>query len=416
MFERNNSVPLSSFVQAERLARVERGLVIKACMRGTMRRFAEWLRVLGVLSIRLARDLAAKRVLRSAIRELHQLDDRMLADIGITRGEIESAVRNGLPTRVTHTGACTYLVKGLIPRVGLVVAWGAPKCGKSFWTFDLTLHIALGWEYRGRRVEQGPVVYCAFEGGNGYNGRAEAFRQRHLPEDHEPFDFYLLDAQIDLVADHAAIIGAIRTQVIDGRAPACVVLDTLNRSLAGSESNDKDMALYIRAADAIREAFKCAVIIVHHCGVEGTRPRGHTSLTGAVDTQLAVRRDAAENVIVTVEWMKDGAEGDVITSRLERVEIGTDADGDAISSCVVVPVEGQPVTASSQPKLTKNQETMFAVLRSAGPSGLSTGQWNDHAREAGLGLKRKPDLYDFRSALKAKGLVRQYGDRWTVAA
>jgi uncharacterized protein YjiS (DUF1127 family) len=101
MFERNNSVPLSSFVQAERLARVERDLVIKACMRGTMRRFAEWLRVLGVLSIRLARDLAAKRVLRSAIRELHQLDDRMLAHIGITRGEIESVVRNGLPTRVT---------------------------------------------------------------------------------------------------------------------------------------------------------------------------------------------------------------------------------------------------------------------------------------------------------------------------
>jgi uncharacterized protein YjiS (DUF1127 family) len=105
MLERNNFVPLSSFVRAERLARVERGFVIKACVRGTMRRFAEWLRVLGVLSIRLARDLAAKRVLRSAIHELHQLDDRMLADIGITRGEIESAVHNGLPTRVTNTVA-----------------------------------------------------------------------------------------------------------------------------------------------------------------------------------------------------------------------------------------------------------------------------------------------------------------------
>jgi hypothetical protein len=37
MLERNNSVPLSSFVQAERLARVERGFVIKSCVRGTMR-------------------------------------------------------------------------------------------------------------------------------------------------------------------------------------------------------------------------------------------------------------------------------------------------------------------------------------------------------------------------------------------
>jgi hypothetical protein len=32
-----------------------------------------------------------------------------------------------------------YLVKGLIPRGGLTVVWGPPKCGKSFWTFDLTM-------------------------------------------------------------------------------------------------------------------------------------------------------------------------------------------------------------------------------------------------------------------------------------
>src|SRR5947209_12073769 len=71
----------------------------------------------------------------------------------------------------------TYLVKGLIPRVGLVVAWGPPKCGKSFWAFDLAMHVALGREYRCRRVQQGGVVYCAFEGGGGFNVRAEGFRQ-----------------------------------------------------------------------------------------------------------------------------------------------------------------------------------------------------------------------------------------------
>ncbi|HEY1749742.1 MAG TPA: AAA family ATPase [Caulobacteraceae bacterium] len=40
------------------------------------------------------------------------------------------------------------LVRGLIPRVGLVVVWGAPKSGKSFWVFDLVMHVALGREYR----------------------------------------------------------------------------------------------------------------------------------------------------------------------------------------------------------------------------------------------------------------------------
>jgi uncharacterized protein YjiS (DUF1127 family) len=50
-------------------------------------------------SARVLHDLAARRCLRRAIRELHQLDDRTLADIGVTRGEIVSAVREGLPLR-----------------------------------------------------------------------------------------------------------------------------------------------------------------------------------------------------------------------------------------------------------------------------------------------------------------------------
>ena len=45
--------------------------------------------------------------------------------------------------------APAYLVKGLVPREGLTVVWGPPKCGKSFWTFDLTMHVALGRPYRG---------------------------------------------------------------------------------------------------------------------------------------------------------------------------------------------------------------------------------------------------------------------------
>ena len=83
------------------------------------------------------------------------------------------------------------------------------------------------------------------------------------------------------------------------------------------------MAAYVKAADAIRDAFNCAVVIVHHCGHEGTRPRGHSSLMGAVDAQIAVKRDAADNIIATVEFMKDGPQGDEFASRLEVVEIGT---------------------------------------------------------------------------------------------
>jgi hypothetical protein len=228
-----------------------------------------------------------------------------------------------------------YRVKGLLPRVGLAVVWGPPKCGKSFWAFDVSMHIALDWEYRGRRVQPGPVVYCALEGGHGFAKRVEAWRQRHLGEHAGPVPFYLLDVPLDLVADHAALILAIKEQLGEDR-PACVVVDTLNRALAGSENKPEDMAKFIRAADAIRLAFGCLVVIVHHCGIEGGRPRGHTSLPGADDVQIRVEKDDSGTVTATVEHMKDGEDGAVVISRLERVELGLDHAGDEISSCVIV--------------------------------------------------------------------------------
>jgi hypothetical protein len=231
-----------------------------------------------------------------------------------------------------------YLVKGLIPRTGLIVVWGPPKSGKSFKVLDMVMHIALDRLYRDRRVHPGTVVYCAFEGQTGIEARCAAFRKRFLADKHEPVPFYLQPVTLDLVKDAPELIRVIRRTLGDVK-PVVIVLDTLNRSLRGSESSDEDMSAYIRAADSLREAFDCAVIIVHHCGIDGTRPRGHTSLTGAADAQLSVSRDAVGNIVMTVEYMKDGATGDAIVSRLENVEVGIDEDGDPIKSCVVMPSE-----------------------------------------------------------------------------
>jgi AAA domain len=253
-----------------------------------------------------------------------------------------------------------YLIKGLIPSGGLTLIWGPPKCGKSFCTFDAMMHVALGISYRGRRVQQGGVVYIALEGGKGFQRRIEAYERYYGITD---APFYLITDRTDLVHDHETLIADIKEQTPN--APVAVVIDTLNRSLAGSESSDEDMAVYIKAADAVREAFGCAVIIVHHCGVDGTRPRGHTSLTGATDAQIAVSRDEKGNIISTVEYLKDGAEGDVIASRLQLVELGTDDDGELITSCVILPIEGEPYRPAATTKSRKKETKPLRVFRQA---------------------------------------------------
>jgi hypothetical protein len=66
------------------------------------------------------------------------------------------------------------------------------------------------------------------------------------------------------------------------------------------------------------------------------------------------------------------------------------------------------------PKLTANQQTLFTMLHSAGSAGLTMEDWNNQAREAGIGVKRKADLNDIRAVQLSKGLVRNYADRWSV--
>jgi hypothetical protein len=250
-----------------------------------------------------------------------------------------------------------YLVDEFIPRTGLFVAWGPRKCGKSFWLSDLALHVALGWEYRGRKVEAGAVVYFAFEGASGFKKRAKAFRTHYGIADRVPF--YLVSARADLVKDHVRIISDIRSQM-QGAIPALVVFDTLNRSLVGSEGKDSDMAAYIRAADAVWEAFGgCAVGIVHHCGLEESRYRGHTSLGGAVEAEISISRDAVDNIIARVEFMKDGPSGAEVVSRLERKDVGQDKNGKTLDSCVVLPVEGAAVR--SEPSRRSNSRRHRAL-------------------------------------------------------
>ena len=294
--------------------------------------------------------------------------------------------------------ASAHLVKNLIPREGLAVIYGPPKCGKSFWCFDLLMHVACGWDYRGLRVNGGPIVYCALEGVEGFKRRVEAFRRAYSDAKGAPF--YLMFAPLDLIRDHKPLIASIRTQ-LGGVYPVAVAIDTLNRSLVGSESRDEDMSAYVRAADAIRAAFGCVVPVIHHCGHGAERPRGHSSLLGAADVLIAVKRDAADNIVATVETSKDGPLGLEVISRLAVIELGADDDGDPITSCVIEPVGESTRTAAkvAKPKLTNGAKTALRALHMAvgelgevppsnhvpeGQRTVTVKQWREHAFKIGI--------------------------------
>jgi AAA domain len=299
-----------------------------------------------------------------------------------------------------------YVVKGLIPAEGLVVAWGPPKCGKTFWVFDLSMHVALDRQYRGRRITAGPVVYIACEGERGLPSRVEAFRRERMAEDASGTAFYLLATRLDLVADGPQLIAHIRAQLPDA-ACSVVVVDTLNRSLRGSESSDEDMADYIRAADAIREAFRCAVVIIHHSGIADSRPRGHTSLTGAADVQIAVKKDAAGIITATVEFAKDGEAGAEIRSALRVIELDPDEDGERVTSCVIEPIAGSSAETQPTKKISAAAKQAFDLLVGAvaAGGGQAPASSSDHVPAGVQGVTKAV----WRSYLEKGGIVNADG-------
>ena len=314
------------------------------------------------------------------------------------------------------------LVEGIFPRNGLAVVWGPPKCGKSFWTSDVFLHVALGWLYRDRKVIQGPVVYCAFEGASGFNQRAEAFRRKHNISGETEIPFLLMPTRLSMVRDYRELIRSISLQTSD---PAVVVLDTLNRSIDGSESKDEDMTAYMNAADAVRETFNCLVVIIHHCGIDGTRPRGHTSLTGNIEVQIMVKRDEANTIIATVEYMKEGPEGDVVASRLEVVEVEIDDNGKPMTSCVIVPAGEVFKSSKPKPKLSATATAGLRALQDciadigqtkpasarvpAGVAYVTLTQWRDYLFKLAVinpeGSGYREQFRRLRIALKNAGVI-----------
>ena len=259
-------------------------------------------------------------------------DDLDSEDTGKPKASGKFILKRMIDVEFSEAPRC--LVEDLIPAGGLIVVWGPPKCGKTFWTLDLVAHIALGIPYgRSERVvEQGCVCYIAAEGEAGIKTRTVAFRQKRLLNGEDP-PLYLMVTSLDLVHQIDELIAAIGSQLQDGCK--VIVVDTLNRTIAGSETKDEDMGHYVQAAERLREAFNCTVIIIHHCGVAGDRPRGHSSLSGAVDAQISIQKDADGTILATLEMMKDGPDGKMMRCRLEAVEVGTDTRGKPITSCVV---------------------------------------------------------------------------------
>jgi AAA domain len=226
----------------------------------------------------------------------------------------------------------SYLLKGLMSPGELSLWVGPPKCGKSFLMLHVAYLLSLGRPVFGRRVKRTRVLYVAAEGEAGIARRIEALRRRYGDSP----DFHWIAQPTDLLHEpgHKADLRE--------AAKACqaelVVLDTINRVLAGGDENSsQDMGALVLYMAELRTETKAHVAAVHHGtkASNGSTPRGHSCLTGADDALIEVTKQEDGVRTARIVHAKDDADGDVFSFRLDRVQLGSDGDGDPIATLIV---------------------------------------------------------------------------------
>ena len=330
-------------------------------------------------------QLAAALTTRTAHTELRPLD-RLRARL--LRGD---AICNIPPPRP--------LIAGLLDLDSLAALYGPPAAGKSFLAIDWALSVATGSWWFGQAVEKGPVLYVVAEGASGVGPRVAAWQ--HARRTYSTGDIHWLTEAVNLT--QPAWVDAAVT-IVEDLQPRLVVIDTLARSMAGADENSaKDMGLVIDAAERIKRAAGCCVLLVHHTGkAKDAGLRGSSALLGAVDTALEVR--TAEGIITLVdEKQKNHATGIPRRYRLDRIGLDGDQESAVIANYRGTADDELPAQAV---------ETLRSLHQIDIGTGVSTSNWSDAAEAS------SSSFFRHRKGLLERNLVENLGTerqpRWTL--
>lgn len=272
------------------------------------------------------------------------------------------------------------------------MTFGDSESLKSFIMLDVSLSIAGGWYWQGRKVKQGPVVYIYAEGGADLHLRLQAWSKAHgrpLPETLyfvEEAVHFLEPGDVDVLLERIAELPI---------KPVLIVIDTLARMTTGGDENStKDMGLFVEALEHLRRATRANVNVIHHTNRQGEL-RGSSSLRAGLDTVVEVKRD---DDLVTITCDKQKGMAPFRPIRLEMDIIDLDEFWHGESSVVLHGlVSNRADTFTPQMRLVA--ETLVDTF---GQQGATSTQWETVCGELKIG---RATYFRAKKTLQEQGFV-----------
>ena len=256
----------------------------------------------------------------------------------------------------------SYLVKGWFGAGQLSMVYGPSNVGKSFFVQDVAWHVSAGQDWHGNKVKGGVVLFLALEGGMTTHNRIVALRQQY-PE-HEaklamralPVNLLEENADVQLIIDLCEEVKRAHGDI------AMIIVDTLSRSMPGGDENSPaSSTAVIAACDRIRGETDAHLLLVHHSGKNlEAKARGHSSLRAAVETEIELSYDEATGLRTALSTKQRDLEGGrKFHFKLNVIELGHDADGDPVTTCVIVPASSDDVETANKKAIKGKQQILF---------------------------------------------------------
>ncbi|MDR3421962.1 MAG: AAA family ATPase [Xanthobacteraceae bacterium] len=227
-----------------------------------------------------------------------------------------------------------YVVKGLLDLDAVNLLYAATNVGKTFAAVHISGCVAGGKKCFGRRVKQGPVVYLAAEGLAGIKRRFAAMSKQLDIASDAPIT--IVPQAVNLLSKEG---GPAFADLCREKRPVLIVVDTVHVAMGGVEENNEMFGKLVVYCKALIELTGAAVLLIHHEGKNSAAgSRGGSALISDVDNAFRLSRSETQAGLLHLSGAKlkeESKDGFGIGLSLRRVVLGTDEDGDEVSTCVV---------------------------------------------------------------------------------
>ena len=263
----------------------------------------------------------------------------------------------------------SWIIRNWIPKgPAFCMTFGPSGNGKTFVVVDRMLSVATGQpEWCGQKINPCKVLYLCGEGSLDVRARIAVWCQVHRITKLENFYMSEEAAHIDTAEGMQRVLGALDYYSF---APELIVIDTLNRFMAGDENATVDASTFISACAQLQVKFGACVLLIHHTGLADdaqNRARGSSAFRGALDMQDMVTKNG-DVFCVQQTKNKGGREQEAVYLKLVDYDIEgwLDEDGEPVSCGVLLPTTREDAEPQKSAKQIEDEELIINAFINAG--------------------------------------------------